>query len=180
MSLVETNIFFIELYVRNRIRMIRFAKSYLVENPHLAEDIVEDAFVYLWENRHKVDLEDNALGYIFKIVRSRCLNELRKMNRYSISTSNDEIHEWDRNMRIASLQSDNVDKIFFFFLQAIVNKTIMTLPEKTRRIFCLKKYDGKKYSEIAMIMGISRKGVEFHMSKALKRLRKELDDYLTK
>lgn len=178
MSLVETNIFFIELYVRNRAKMLRFAKSYLTENPHLAEDIVEDAFAYLWENRNKVDLEDNALGYIFKIVRSRCLNKLRNMNRSALRTNNDDI--WNRDMRIASLQSDHLDKIFADEAQAIVNKTIMKLPEKTRRIFCLKKYEGKKYSEIATIMGISSKGVEFHMSKALKRLRKELDDYLTK
>lgn len=63
-------------------------------------------------------------------------------------------------------------------LQTRISNAVDGLPEKTRRIFKLSRFDGKKYKEIAEIEGRSVKTIEEQMSKALKMLRENLSDYL--
>lgn len=172
---------FNELYSTYKAGLVRFAKSYLAENPLLAEDIVEDAFVRFWENRDRLKDSSHASGYIFKTVKNGCLNHLRTIYRTErIMNTFSDPALWELEMRIASIQSDEIEKFFAKEIQSIVNDSIANLPERTRKIFCLKKLEGKRYAEIAKTIGVSLKTVEFHMSKALKRLRTALDDYLPK
>lgn len=179
MPIDESKTLFNQLYSTYKAGLIRFAKSYLAENPMLAEDIVEDAFVRFWENRDRIKDSSHASGYIFKTVKNGCLNHLRMMyhSERLINTLSDPIL-WELGMRITSLQSDEIDKIFASDVQSIVNETVASLPERTRKVFCMKKLEGRKYADIARIIGVSPKAVEFHMSKALKKLREALDDYL--
>ena len=172
---------FNKLYSNYKAGLVRFAMSYLAESPLLAEDIVEDAFVRFWENRDRLRDPSHASAYIFKTVRNGCLNHLRTIYRSEriLNTISDPAL-WELEMRIASLQSDELDKIFVMEVQSIINETIAILPERTRKVFCMKKLEGRKYAEIARIVGISPKTVEFHMSKALKKLRAALEDYLPK
>jgi RNA polymerase sigma-70 factor (ECF subfamily) len=62
-------------------------------------------------------------------------------------------------------------------MQEIVRRTLAGLPAQTRRIFSLSRYENKSYKEIAAECGMSVKGVEFHIAKALKILRQNLKDY---
>lgn len=48
------------------------------------------------------------------------------------------------------------------------------MPEKTRTIFMLSRYENKSYKEIAVLMNITPKGVDFHINKALKMLQTNL------
>ena len=64
------------------------------------------------------------------------------------------------------------------YLNTYVPYNSPEMPEKTRRIFIMSRYEGKSYLTIAQETGLSVKSVEFHISKALTMLRKELKDYL--
>lgn len=64
-----------------------------------------------------------------------------------------------------SLQSG---KLFTAEAQEIVNKTLASLPEQTRRIFIMSRYENKPYKEIAETLGMTTKGVEYHIAQALK------------
>ena len=80
--------------------------------------------------------------------------------------------------RISTLEACNPDEIFSEEVESIVRETLDLLPEQTRRIFLLSRFENKSNKEIAEEMKISIKGVEYHISKALKVLRVSLKDYL--
>jgi len=157
--------------------MVRFAQSYLADNPLLAEDIVVDAFIYYWEHRDKFTAAgSNPAGYVFSIVKTRCLNYLRN-ERKILKGSGYQDKLWELDMKMESLQSNDPDILFASELSQIINSSIEKLSAKTRLIFYLKKMDGMKYSEIAKTLNISVKDVEYHISKAMSQLRGALADY---
>ena len=57
-------------------------------------------------------------------------------------------------------------------------KTLNQLPKQTQKVFIMSRFENKSGKEIAQILGISVKGVDYHMNKALKELRIALKDYL--
>lgn len=174
----NNNISFDKLYSKYKSSLVRFAQSYLSADQMLAEDIVADAFTYFWEHRDQFTNEhDSPIGYIFQIVRTRCLNQLKKERKSVALTGNDTLL-WEIDMKMAVLKSDNPEFVFVSEVESIINKAVNGLPEKTRTVFYMKKIHGKRYREIAETLNISEKTVEFHMSKALKALRKAMEDYL--
>jgi len=84
---------------------------------------------------------------------------------------------WELNLRIATLEACNPEKLFTDELQSLVDKALETLPEQTREIFVRSRYNNQSHKEIAVALGISTKTVEFHITKALKVLRVALKDY---
>lgn len=174
----DSNISFDKLYSKYKSRLVRFAQSYLSTDQMLAEDIVADAFTYFWEHRDQLTNEQNSpIGYIFQIVRTRCLNQLKKERKSVALTGNDTLL-WEIDMKLAALKSDNPEFVFASDVEDIINRAVKDLPEKTRTVFYMKKIHGKRYREIAEALKISEKTVEFHISKALKSLRKAMEDYL--
>lgn len=87
-------------------------------------------------------------------------------------------HHFELSTRISTLEACNPDEIFSEEVESIVRETLDLLPEQTRRIFLLSRFENKSNKEIAEEMKISIKGVEYHISKALKVLRVSLKDYL--
>ena len=82
------------------------------------------------------------------------------------------------DFRINSLEDFTIDKLFTDDIERIVNQTLESLPEQTRRIFRMSRFEHKRNSEIANELHISTKAVEFHITKALKVLRVNLKDYI--
>lgn len=80
--------------------------------------------------------------------------------------------------RIATLEACNPEELFSKEARRIVDETLAQMPERTREIFVRSRFRGQSYKEIADEMGITVKSVEFEVSKAMKRLRVALKDYL--
>ena len=85
--------------------------------------------------------------------------------------------EWVLSTRINTLQACDPDFIFSDEIQQIVESTLNKLPQKTRQIFILNRYQGLSYKDIAEQMDLSAKTIEFHISKALSQLRFSLKDF---
>ena len=83
-----------------------------------------------------------------------------------------------RKLKITTLEACNPEELFSSEAQQLVDKALDSLPEKTRTIFIMSRYENKKHKEIAEHFNLSTKSIEFHISKALDVLRKELKDYL--
>lgn len=159
-------------------KFIRFAQSY-VHDPALAEDYVIDALLYYWENRHKLDEDSNVPAYILTIVKHKCLDYLqhRKM-REEVESRLLSDAQWELNTNIATLKAFEPYQIFTEETERLVRHALELLPERTREIFLMSRAQNLSHKEIAERLGISPKGVEFHIAKALKVLRAELKDYL--
>jgi RNA polymerase sigma-70 factor (ECF subfamily) len=170
---------FNQLYSDYRERFICFAHSY-TKDLAVAEDITSDAFVQFWENRASIPSDENLPAYILTVVKNKCLNYLRHLKIAETAAENIKAHnDWALQTRISTLEACEPAELFGKEVREIIRRTLDAMPEQTRRIFIMSRYRNKTYLEIAGQTGLTVKGVEFHISKALKLLKISLKDYLS-
>ncbi len=159
---------FEQLFKNHFVHLCNFAFQY-INDTESARDIVQKVFVNLWESREKINAENSITSYLFTAVKSRCLNHIRDQKKYRSRVLDVEIDSFE-----IAVEDDD------FTLKELKDKikaALDELPEKCRLVFEMSRYQGKKYKEIAEELEISQKTVEAHMSKALKSLRANLNDY---
>jgi len=144
----------------------------------VAEDIVSDSLIKLWE-RIKKEPVDPIGPFLFSILKNKALDYLKHQTvKRNVNSEIQKILNRDLEIRTNSIESTNPDEIFSKEIKKIVEDTLNSLSERTRRIYILSKFDGKSYKEIAALYSISSKGVEYHISNVIKVLRIALRDYL--
>lgn len=132
-----------------------------------SRSLVQQLFVDLWLNKDKVEIKQSVKSYLFRSVKNRCIDHLRK-EKINIGIS---APAYDLN------QIPFRDLVEEAELNDRINASINKLPEKCREVFLLCRYEGLKYAEIAQKLNISVKTVEMQMGIALKKLRESLSDY---
>ena len=169
---------FNELFNEYYERIVRFAKSYVRDLP-IAEDFASEAFAAFWENRDILSGETNPKAYILTIVKNKCINHLKhEQIRLKAEKEINSHSEWVLTTNLNTLEACDPDFIFSDEIQQILNETLEKMPQKTRRIFFLNRFEGLSYNEIALKMDVSPKTIEFHISKALRALRIALKDFI--
>lgn len=130
-------------------------------NHDVAEDIVQNAFIKLWERKNTANSELSIENYLITICRNEYFHFLRKkkkekrlLDELKHSIIFEIITEKEYDVRLERLE-----------------KAIEELPLRTREAFVLSRYESLKYKEIALNMGISVKTVEKHISKALQLIK---------
>jgi RNA polymerase sigma-70 factor (ECF subfamily) len=134
-----------------------------------AEDVVQQAFVKLWEYRAKLQVAWSLKAYLYKAVHNACLNRLRSrqvQSKYLDFTA-------QQPDTMLTQPDDTTPELRERFQQALDS-----LPPQCRHVFELSRFEALKYREIADQLGISIKTVETQMGKALRVLRVQLADYL--
>lgn len=154
-----------------------FAKSY-VHDDLAAEDIASESLIKLWE-KLKTEKIDYIEPLLLTILKNKALDYLKheEVKRTAFESMVD-WHQQELSIRISTLESCDPNEIFSDEVESIIRETLKLIPEQTQRIFLLSRFENKSNKEIAELMGISVKGVEYHISKALKALRITLKDYL--
>lgn len=147
-----------------------FAYSFLKDSNH-SEDLVQDVFVKLWENRNQIEIEISIKAYLYKTVKNSCLNAIKHEK---VKRKHQEFEIANQIVELESQTELEADE-----LKDKINEKILSLPEKRREVFLYSREDGLKYAEIADKLNISIKTVENHMGLALKYLREELKYWLT-
>ena len=168
---------FDDIYIEYYQRCFLFAKSYLHDEMQ-SKDIASEAMITLWSTM-KTEEVKNIRAFLMTVVKNQALNYLRNEHLRMEARENildDELYELD--FRISSLDSSDPNQLFSEEIIAIVNHTLNELPEKTRRVFIMRRFEEKSYREIASEMNMSVKGVEYHMNKATESLKKTLKDFL--
>jgi len=141
----------------------------IVKNKDDAEDIVQQAFVSLWQKMGSIGIHTSARAYLYKAVYNSSLDFLKHekvKKRYENETIKSGIEMLHSN--------GSEEKELHKKLEYAINE----LPEQCGKIFRMSRFDGLKYREIAAELNISEKTVENQMGKALKILRAALKDYL--
>lgn len=169
---------FNKLFAEYQGRFIRFASTY-VDDYMVAEDIVMEAMMYYWENRFRLHSGSTPPAYILTTIKNKCLNYLRDCQyRQTVSQELKDHAEWKLSLQLATLEACNPDELFSKEIQELVKAALDKLPETTRRIFIMRRFEEKSYQEIALQMEMSVRGVEYHMAKATELLKKILKDFL--
>jgi len=148
-------------------RQIYQVSYYIVKDKTIAEEIVQDSFLQLWNMRSKLDAEGNLATLLYVIARNRSFNKLRQLLKerkvFHLIAPHDEYdHFQERN-----LQEVNE-------LNEIIEVVIKKLPERQQLIFRLSRLEGLPHMEIADTLNISIQTVKNQMVNAQKKIKKEL------
>lgn len=168
---------FNSLFTQYQIPFTRFANSY-IRNWSIAEDFTMEAFTYYWENKDDLKNNSNVPAYILTIIKNKCLNHLQHLQTQSkVSKELRDTAEWELDMRIATLNACEPNELFSEDVLRILEETLSSLSFQTRNVFVMSRFENKTNKEISEALNITIKGVEFHITKALKSLRSSLKDY---
>ena len=173
---IEHIVAFNQLYEEYNQRFIRFARSYVMAN-ETAEDIVNDSFMYYWENKQNI-ADQNISSYLLTVVKHKCINYLKHLALEEQARDRFQyIEEWELQLKISTLEACNPEKLLSGEIQLLVEKALRSMPGQTRDILIRSRYKSQTNRTIAADLDISVKAVEYHMTKALKILRSVLKDY---
>lgn len=138
-------------------------------DPDEAEDLVQQAFVKLWEKRTSLDITWSVKSYLYKMVHNAALNQIRH------AKTKEKYHQFNAQPleNAHEMPEDTLPE-----LRQKFQKALQDLPPQCRNIFELSRFEELKYREIAEQLQISVKTVETQMGKALKMMRLHLADYL--
>lgn len=131
------------------------------------DDIIQEVFVKIWQNRKKINSHITFNSWIFTITRNLLLNELR--SRLNNEKTRDEIRS-----RSMSPEYSMYEEIEYRDIKEKVDQLINTLPERQKEIFILSRTEGLSHKEIAEKLGINTKTVTYHITLAVKYLTENL------
>lgn len=168
---------FEDIYLSYFSKMKYFAKEYVISEED-AENIVQDVFVELWENKEMLNMHMNLIAYLFTTIKNKCLNHLRhKLVVQETASKLQEEYTNSLRMNLDSLEAFDNNLFSDQDIEKIISRALDTLSEKCRTIFIMSKIEGKKQKEIAQELNISINTIETQMGIAYKKLRIELKDY---
>ena len=142
----------------------------IVEDDTVCEDIVEDAFVYLWDNRETLVVNTSVKNYLYATVRH---SALRYLKRQLVQ----ETHAPRLSEFITYLQETEYSEEETLQLEE-AEGILSSLPEQCRKVFWMNCVENKRYKEVAEELDITVNTVKTHMTRALKFLRDELQEDL--
>ncbi len=149
--------------------MCSYADS-LIKKSNVAEEVVQDVFYNIWKNRADLHIKNSLQSYLYRSVFNNSMMYLRKAKKEL--TLNE---QWaDSQFTSKENPSEEMDARE---LDAALLLALQELPERTREIFNLSRFEGLKYMEIADKLSVSVKTVEANMGKALRALRLSLDEF---
>ncbi len=136
----------------------------------VAEEVVQDVLLELWRRREGLIVTDTLRAYLFRSVRNRSLNELR---RGKVEKAGEPYARGETSApATAQTDLDNEE------LNLAISTAVAALPDPCREVFEMSRTHNLKYSEIAETLGVSIKTVEARMGRALKELRERLAAWL--
>lgn len=150
-------------------RMMAYVTGLVEEE--VAEDIVQDVFLYIWENHAKLYVGDGFHSYLFQAAYTRCLDYFKKrtsIEKYHSFVYDTYIEEYDSLLKTDSPIIDEISvKEFYGRLYELLEQ----LPVQRREVFVLTYIKGIKAKEISDLTGMPQRTVESHLYLALKFLK---------
>ena len=152
-----------QMYLAHMPYLLQFANS-IIKNHVLAEEIVSDVFIKIWQNRASIAKIDNLRLYLYVSTKNTALNYLSRHYRKEIIS----LDEMSLNISTSPYNPEQL----FITTEAVkkIDYEIQKLPPRCRLIFKLVKEDRLKYNDIAELLNISVKTIDSQMAIALKKI----------
>ena len=172
------SISFQQLYEQYYAALCVYAGQF-TRSKEIAEEIVQDVFLKLWEHQGRLTISDSLKSYLYTAVRNQCLDHLKHLQ---------VVHKFDEyyshllkeaeDLYVFSQESGDAILIASE-LEKSVKEAIDSLPEQCRKIFMMSRFDGLKHQVIADNLGVTINTVHRQISIALEKLRVSLKRYFT-
>ncbi len=140
----------------------RFTKS-----EELAEEIIHDALLKVWDDRHRLDPNQSLIGYLYTITRNLSLNYLKKL-------AAEEALKQRVRYRTPQFHNDTEAAIDYANLKQLVKVAICQLPRQQQRVYRMSRDQHMTHEEIGQRLGISTNTVKNHVIKALQTIKSHL------
>ena len=149
-------------------RLYHFSKSILkIEND--IDDILQEVFVKIWLNRHKIGNPETFNAYIFTITKNELLNLIRANIR-------DQAFRDKLFLRSVAEEYQQQSELEFDEIRSGIARIVERLPEKRQQVFVLSRTEGLSNKEIAQQLNISEKTVEDHITHAIRQIRNSIKE----
>ncbi len=132
-----------------------------------SKDLIQQAFVMIWEKRASIDENKSLRSYLFRIAYTRLLNLYRDSAKFD-NTDHIDIEDSDSTKE----EEDRSET-----LKVAIENAISSMPKKRQEVFRLCFIQEFTYRECAEVLDVSIKTIENHMGLALKDLRASLEKY---
>lgn len=151
----------------NKAHVITYSK---VRSRDVTEEIVQDIFITLWDKRASVNI-NNISSYLCTSIKNKAINYIEHnivQKKY-----------WDYYKSfIPSSESSTEQLMDYNSLMEEIETGLNQLPEKNKKVFELNRLEGRSIPEIAKILDLSEKAIEYHLTKSLKQLKVYLKDFV--
>ena len=151
-----------------------YAKSY-VKRSDIADELVQEVFIKLWESRNTLDEKLSVKGFLYKCVHNQCLNYIRNA-RVSRRMSEAYIQELRYIMQILEMDTSESwpDESEPENIEKQIHDIINDLPRQCREIFIMSRFNELSYQEIADNLLLSVNTVKTQIKRALQKIRSSL------
>ncbi|MGX1930589.1 RNA polymerase sigma factor [Flagellimonas sp. 2504JD4-2] len=146
-------------------KLCLYANSLMNDIP-IAEDIVQNVFIRVWERRDNLNPNFSIKSYLYKSVYNACINEYKK-NQSVTALEKKYIEELDRIV-------EDKDEAALEKLIGLVKEAIQELPPKCKEIFLLSKKEGLTNVEIAEYLNVSKNTIERQITIAFSKIRENV------
>lgn len=136
----------------------------MVKVETIAEELVQDVFVRIWDKRHQIDPDRSFRSYLFTIAQNLVYDLYRKVAREE--RLQEVIKEASSEMYMHVEEG-----VFLKETSEILNKAINNLPSQQKLVFTLCKLEGKSYEDASATLGISTSTINSHIVKATKSIK---------
>ncbi|NLR68679.1 sigma-70 family RNA polymerase sigma factor [Chitinophaga varians] len=134
------------------IYLLRFCKV-----PSLAEDLVHDVFLKIWEIRERINPQLSFSGYLYRIARNHVFKTISKL------ATDGQMRE-QLYQQLAGIDPANSDEVVRTKeYERLFEEALSKLTAQRLKVFRLCRQEGKSYDEAAALLGISRSAVKKHM-----------------
>ncbi len=160
---------FLELYTIYHPALYHYVLRF-VKSPAIAEDVLQDVFLKIWEIRERINPELSFKAYLYRISRNSVFKLLKKI-------------AGDETLRLRVMQqfqqsvSDADLKVCWQQYEGILHTAIARLSPQRQKVFLLCREEGKTYEQVAAELNISRHTVKEHMVLAMKSIKEHFEQY---
>ena len=141
----------------------------IVNDKQVAEEVVQDTFVKLWESGSDLTINSLLSAYLVKMVRNRSIDYLRAAAR-ELKTISIDHPEVQAQLHEMGMEATFEDELFATPLEMALQQGIEQLPPQCKRIFKLNRFDGYSHKEIADELQISVSAVKTQIARALQKM----------
>lgn len=140
----------------------------LVKQHEHSQDILQEVFVSLWQNRHQLKQDQSVSGWLFVVSYNKALKFLKK----SVKLSLNYVEDYDAFEHL--VPEEGLDESVYLSQISILEEAVDALPERKKQVFRLCRFEGKSKEEVALLLGISATSVKDY----LKQSNRSIKDYL--
>ncbi len=140
---------------------------FIFKSDELTQDIAQETFIAIWENRARVNPEKSFKSFLFTIATNKAYDLMRKaqVDKRLHDALSSYIDKESNQVEEYMLRKEHSEQL---------NHLLLQMPEQQRRVYQLAKIEGYSYDEIAQKIGVSRHTVNTHIKRANKFLKEQI------